>query len=46
MALPSETAEASKSPAQKSVTQRILDTVERVGNAVPHPVAIFLISSP
>lgn len=23
--------------------QRILDTVERVGNKVPHPVVIFLI---
>ena len=27
----------------KTMTQRILDTVERVGNSVPHPVVIFLI---
>jgi aminobenzoyl-glutamate transport protein len=45
MGLPSEPAkpEASASTAQKSATQRILDTVERLGNAVPHPVAIFVI---
>jgi aminobenzoyl-glutamate transport protein len=29
--------------APKSLTQRILDVVERVGNKVPHPVIIFLI---
>jgi len=34
-------AETIRSP--KSVTQRILDTIERVGNIVPHPVIIFLI---
>jgi aminobenzoyl-glutamate transport protein len=27
----------------KSTMQKILDTVERVGNSVPHPVVIFLI---
>jgi aminobenzoyl-glutamate transport protein len=27
----------------KTMTQRFLDTVERVGNSVPHPVVIFLI---
>ena len=27
----------------KSTTQRILDTVERVGNSVPHPIVIFLV---
>jgi aminobenzoyl-glutamate transport protein len=31
------------SEAPKSVMQRILDVVERVGNKVPHPVIIFLI---
>lgn len=31
------------SEAPKSVMQRVLDTVERVGNFVPHPVIIFLI---
>ncbi len=30
-------------PAQKSGMQKMLDTVERVGNMVPHPVVIFLI---
>jgi aminobenzoyl-glutamate transport protein len=29
--------------APKSVMQRILDVVERVGNKVPHPVIIFLV---
>lgn len=29
--------------APKSVMQRVLDLVERVGNAVPHPVIIFLV---
>lgn len=29
--------------AQKSAMQRILDSVERVGNKVPHPAVIFLI---
>ena len=27
---------------QRSFTQRALDTIERVGNKVPHPVIIFL----
>jgi aminobenzoyl-glutamate transport protein len=27
----------------KSLTQKVLDVVERVGNKVPHPVLIFLI---
>jgi AbgT putative transporter family len=26
----------------KTMMQRVLDTVERVGNSVPHPVVIFL----
>jgi aminobenzoyl-glutamate transport protein len=34
-------AESSGTP--KSTTQRFLDTIERVGNMVPHPVVIFLI---
>ncbi|WP_045221653.1 AbgT family transporter [Desulfonatronum thioautotrophicum] len=34
-----ETTEASK----KTIMQRFLDTVEQVGNRVPHPVIIFLI---
>jgi aminobenzoyl-glutamate transport protein len=29
-------------PAPKSAMQKILDTVERVGNKVPHPVMIFV----
>jgi aminobenzoyl-glutamate transport protein len=29
--------------APKTVMQRVLDTVEKVGNMVPHPVVIFLI---
>src|SRR6476620_12647635 len=29
--------------APKTVMQRFLDTVEKVGNMVPHPVVIFLI---
>jgi aminobenzoyl-glutamate transport protein len=28
--------------APKTAMQRILDTVERVGNRVPHPVMIFV----
>ena len=28
--------------APKTAMQRILDTVERVGNKVPHPVMIFV----
>src|SRR5262245_34029986 len=32
----------SPSEAPKTVMQRILDVVERVGNMVPHPVIIFL----
>ena len=33
----------SKAPASNPIMQKILDTVERIGNAVPHPVVIFLI---
>jgi aminobenzoyl-glutamate transport protein len=40
MSLPSE---VPKMNASKTAMQKILDTVERVGNSVPHPVAIFLI---
>ena len=29
--------------APKTVMQRLLDGIERVGNMVPHPVVIFLI---
>src|SRR5271168_2924115 len=32
-----------KTATSKSTMQKILDTVERVGNSVPHPVVIFLI---
>ena len=32
-----------KTATSKSTTQKILDTVERIGNSVPHPVVIFLI---
>jgi aminobenzoyl-glutamate transport protein len=35
--------EAAKTQTSKTVMQKILDTVERVGNSVPHPVLIFLI---
>ncbi|QDU90361.1 p-aminobenzoyl-glutamate transport protein [Pirellulimonas nuda] len=34
---------AESNPASQSITQRVLDLVERVGNKVPHPVLIFLI---
>lgn len=34
---------AENSQAQKTVMQKILDVVEKVGNMVPHPVIIFLI---
>ena len=34
---------AVKTAASKGTVQKILDTVERVGNSVPHPVVIFLI---
>ena len=34
---------AQTSEAPKTAMQRILDVVERVGNAVPHPVVIFVI---
>src|SRR5262245_18653977 len=33
----------SKAPTTKPVMQRVLDAVERIGNAVPHPIVIFLI---
>ena len=39
----SPASEASKTKASKMGTQGILDAVEKVGNAVPHPVVIFLI---
>src|SRR5262249_57995444 len=39
----SQPSEAPTPDAPKSVMQRILDVVERVGNKVPHPVVIFLI---
>ena len=39
----SHSSEAVKTQTSKSAMQKILDTVERVGNAVPHPVVIFLI---
>jgi aminobenzoyl-glutamate transport protein len=39
----SHSSEAVKTQPSKSAMQKILDTVERVGNAVPHPVVIFLI---
>ena len=39
----SHSSEAAKTPTSKTVMQKILDTVERVGNSVPHPVLIFLI---
>ena len=29
-------------PGKKSASQRLLDTIERVGNKVPHPVLMFL----
>lgn len=35
--------DATNTPPSKTMTQRALDTVERVGNSVPHPVVIFLI---
>jgi aminobenzoyl-glutamate transport protein len=39
----SQTTEATKTAAPKSVMQKLLDVVEKVGNKVPHPVVIFLI---
>lgn len=39
----SQSIEAAKAESPKTAMQKILDTVERVGNAVPHPVIIFLI---
>ena len=39
----SQSSNAVKSQASKTAMQKILDTIERVGNAVPHPVVIFLI---
>ena len=39
----SPASEASKTKASKMGTQGILDAVEKVGNAGPHPVVIFLI---
>ena len=34
---------ATANTAPKTVMQRLLDGVEKVGNMVPHPVIIFLI---
>jgi len=39
----SQSNKALKTEASKTTMQKILDTVERVGNSVPHPVVIFLI---
>jgi aminobenzoyl-glutamate transport protein len=39
----SPSSNAVKAQASKTTMQKILDTVERVGNSVPHPVVIFLI---
>src|SRR5215831_15468939 len=39
----SETGEVVSKALTKTTTQKILDTVERVGNSVPHPIVIFLI---
>jgi aminobenzoyl-glutamate transport protein len=39
----SHSSEAVKTQSSKTAMQKILDAVERVGNAVPHPVVIFLI---
>ena len=39
----SQTSKAQSTQASKSAMQKILDTVERIGNSVPHPVIIFLI---
>jgi len=39
----SKSSKAQKAEASKTAMQKILDTVERVGNSVPHPVLIFLI---
>ena len=39
----SEHMEAVNTAPAKTMTQKFLDTVERVGNSVPHPVVIFLI---
>jgi aminobenzoyl-glutamate transport protein len=38
-----ERSEASNTASSKTMTQKMLDTVERVGNSVPHPIVIFLI---
>jgi len=40
MTLPSKTLDTVST---KTMMQRVLDTVERVGNSVPHPVVIFLV---
>ena len=39
----SERIEAVDAASAKTMTQKFLDTVERVGNSVPHPIVIFLI---
>lgn len=38
-----ERSEALNTASSKTMTQKMLDTVERVGNSVPHPIVIFLI---
>jgi aminobenzoyl-glutamate transport protein len=39
----SQQSQAAKTESSKTTMQRFLDAVERAGNAVPHPVIIFLI---
>ena len=39
----SESNEAWKPEAPKTVMQKVLDVVEKVGNKVPHPAVIFLV---
>jgi aminobenzoyl-glutamate transport protein len=39
----SHASDAVKTAASKSAMQKVLDTVERIGNSVPHPIVIFLI---
>ncbi len=38
-----ERSEALNTASSKTMAQKMLDTVERVGNSVPHPIVIFLI---
>jgi len=39
----SQPSTAPNTQVSKTAMQRVLDTVERIGNSVPHPVVIFLI---